>query len=37
MKLLGFSVQKPLCQAWQQDPVLIQQWESENDPGSSTP
>ena len=29
MKLLGFSVQKPLYQAWQQDAKLVQQWESE--------
>ena len=29
MKLLGFSVQKPLYEAWQQDPVLVRQWESE--------
>lgn len=26
MKLLGFSVQKPLYEAWQQDPVLVRQW-----------
>jgi transposase len=32
MKLLGFSVQKPLYQAWQQDPVLVRQWESETYP-----
>lgn len=29
MKLLGFTVQKPLYQAWQQDPVLVRQWEVE--------
>ena len=29
MKLLGFSTQKPLYQAWQQDEKLIQQWEHE--------
>jgi transposase len=29
MKLLGFSVQKPLYQAWQQDAKLVQQWEAE--------
>lgn len=29
MKLLGFSVQKPLYEAWQQDPVLVRQWEAE--------
>lgn len=32
MKLLGFSAQKPLYQAWQQDPVLVRQWESETFP-----
>lgn len=32
MKLLGFSVQKPLYQAWQQDPVLVRRWESETYP-----
>ena len=32
MKLLGFSTQKPLYQAWQQDPVLVRQWESETYP-----
>ena len=29
MKLLGFSAQKPLYQAWQQDGQLVQQWEAE--------
>lgn len=29
MKALGFSAQKPLYQAWQQDPVLVQKWEYE--------
>jgi len=29
MRLLGFSAQKPRYQAWQQDPVLVQHWESE--------
>lgn len=29
MKLLGFSAQKPLYQAWQQDIELARQWESE--------
>ncbi|MDN0085783.1 IS630 family transposase [Crenobacter sp. SG2305] len=33
MKLLGFSVQKPLYQAWQQDAALVRQWESETYPG----
>ncbi|MFC3403093.1 IS630 family transposase [Ralstonia solanacearum] len=32
MKLLGFSVQKPLYQAWQQDAALVRQWESETYP-----
>lgn len=32
MKLLGFSAQKPLYQAWQQDPILVRQWESETYP-----
>ncbi|TIC78539.1 IS630 family transposase [Crenobacter intestini] len=29
MKLLGFSAQKPLYQAWQQDATLVKAWESE--------
>ena len=29
MKLLGFSAQKPLYQAWQQDAALVRQWEGE--------
>jgi transposase len=33
MKLLGFSAQKPLYEAWQQDPVLVRQWETETYPG----
>ena len=32
MKTLGFSAQKPLYQAWQQDAVLVRQWESETYP-----
>ncbi|OYQ09307.1 IS630 family transposase [Ralstonia solanacearum K60] len=32
MKLLGFSVQKLLYQAWQQDAALVRQWESETYP-----
>jgi transposase len=32
MKLLGFSPQKPLYQAWQQDPVLVRRWEAETYP-----
>ncbi|AAP86164.1 IS630-like element IS885 family transposase (plasmid) [Cupriavidus necator H16] len=29
MKLLGFSAQKPLYQAWQQDAMLVRRWEAE--------
>lgn len=29
MKNLGFTAQKPLYQAWQQDPVLVRKWENE--------
>ena len=29
MKTLGFSAQKPLYQAWQQDPALVRTWETE--------
>lgn len=32
MKLLGFTAQKPLYQAWQQDPVLVGLWETETYP-----
>ena len=32
MKLLGFSAQKPLYQAWQQDPELVKKWEDETYP-----
>lgn len=32
MKLLGFSAQKPLYQAWQQDEVLVKQWERDTFP-----
>jgi transposase len=32
MKLLGFTTQKPLYQAWQQDATLVQQWEFETYP-----
>ena len=32
MKNLGFTVQKPLYQAWQQDPVLVKTWETETYP-----
>ncbi len=32
MKLLGFSAQRPLYQAWQQDATLVRQWEKETYP-----
>lgn len=32
MKLLGFTPQKPLYRAWQQDPALVRQWETETFP-----
>ncbi len=32
MKLLGFSAQKPLYQAWQQDAALVEKWEAETYP-----
>ncbi|CAI06416.1 transposase [Aromatoleum aromaticum EbN1] len=32
MKGLGFSAQKPLYQAWQQDAALVRQWEAETYP-----
>jgi len=32
MKTLGFSAQKPRYRAWQQDPVLVQKWETETFP-----
>jgi transposase len=32
MKILGFSPQKPLYQAWQQDPVRVKRWEKEDFP-----
>ena len=32
MKLLGFTTQKPLYQAWQQDEKLVQQWQQERYP-----
>ena len=34
MKILGFSVQKPLYQAWQQDATLVRAWEAEIYPES---
>jgi transposase len=35
MKILGFSAQKPLYQAWQQDPVLVRTWEAHTYPAIS--
>ncbi len=32
MKLLGFTAQKPLYQAWQQDATLVRQWEFDTYP-----
>ncbi len=32
MKTLRFSAQRPLYQAWRQDPVLVQKWEHETFP-----
>ncbi|WP_152389648.1 IS630 family transposase [Azotobacter salinestris] len=32
MKLLGFTAQKPLHRAWQQDAALVRQWENETYP-----
>jgi len=32
MKLLGFSAQKPLYQAWQQDATLVRTWENDTYP-----
>lgn len=32
MKTLGFTAQKPLYRAWQQDPVLVEKWEFETFP-----
>lgn len=32
LRLLGFSPQKPLYQAWQQDPVRVRRWERETYP-----
>jgi len=34
MKLLGFSTQRPLYQAWQQYPVLVKQWKTKPIPPS---
>jgi hypothetical protein len=32
MTLLGFTAQKPVYQAWQQDAVLVRTWEQETVP-----
>lgn len=32
MRLMGFTTQKPIYQAWQQDAVLVRKWESETFP-----
>jgi len=32
MKRLGFTVQKPLYQAWQQDAALVEKWQAEDFP-----
>jgi transposase len=32
IKLVGFTAQKPLYQAWQQDAVLVRRWETETYP-----
>ncbi|WP_234485026.1 IS630 family transposase [Noviherbaspirillum pedocola] len=32
MKLLGFSAQKPLYQAWQQDAAMVRRWETKTYP-----
>ncbi len=32
MKLLGFSAQKPLYQAWQKDAAMVRRWETETYP-----
>lgn len=32
MKRLGFTPQRPLYRAWQQDPVLVDQWKTEEYP-----
>ena len=36
MKLLGFSAQKPLYQAWQQDAAMVRHWETETYPEIKT-
>ncbi len=32
MRILGFTPQKPLDRAWQQDPVLVEKWQAEEFP-----
>lgn len=32
MRILGFTPQKPLYRAWQQDPVLVEAWQAEEFP-----
>ena len=32
MRILGFTPQKPLYRAWQQDPVLVEKWQTEEFP-----
>jgi len=32
LHLLGFTVQRPLYRAWQQDPVLVERWHAEEFP-----
>ena len=32
MRILGFTPQKPLYRAWQQDPVLVEKWQAEEFP-----
>lgn len=29
MRILGFTPQRPLYRAWQQDPVMVEQWQTE--------
>lgn len=32
MRILGFTPQKPLYRAWQQDPILVEKWQAEDFP-----
>ena len=32
MRILGFTPQRPLYRAWQQDPVLVEKWQAEDFP-----